>query len=133
MVKPKLLIILVNVGSKLVQKITIIKTFLKLHQQLNSENKNKPLTVKQSKKVFYSLQTNETTVYDDIDHNVTENSFGVLRGPMSYISNISAPGGLSIDSLNIKKSYQYMKLVVSVFCVTTDQYLSFPSKNNFSY
>ena len=80
-----------------------LKCFENYMNSLNSEKKNKTITVNELKEALYSLKTNKSAVYDDIIYNVVKNCFGVLCDPLLHIVNLSSSSGIFTDSLKILK------------------------------
>ena len=93
-----------NIGIKLTQKIPQPLTRIESYtNRVNSEMKNKTITVNELKEAFYYLKTNKNPCYGDISYNVVKNGFKELYDPLLHIFNLSSSSGIFWDSLKIGK------------------------------
>ena len=59
------------------------------------------LTIKEVKQAFFSLKTNESPGFDEINFNVIKNSFNELNMPLKYLFEMFLESGIFPDKLKI--------------------------------
>ena len=91
-----------NIGPNLASKIPkATKPFLDFVKQAPTTMAQKELSVSELKEAFFSLKSNKSSGYDDINFNVVGKCFGELNEPLLYVFNSSLEHGVFPDSLKI--------------------------------
>ena len=79
-----------NIGKNLASKVPNASTpFEYFVNKSDFVMETKPLSMNELKDTFYSLESNKSPGYDDINYDVIKKCFGILCEPLKYLFNLS--------------------------------------------
>ena len=94
----------VNVGPNLASKIQCTdKKFEDFLTKSITILQRKDLSDNELKDAFYSLKTNKSSGYDDINFDAIRNAFGSLIKPLKHVFSLSLTKGIFPDKLKIAR------------------------------
>ena len=93
-----------NIGPNLAKNIpTAAKPFQSYISQVNTTMSEYPLSINELKEAFFSLKSNKSPGYDEINFNIVRKCFGQLNKPLMYLFSMSLENGIFPDSLKLAK------------------------------
>ena len=81
------------------------------------------LSEEEFKKAFFSLKSNKSNGFDDINANVVKQIYTLIKRPLIYIFNCSIQKGIFPLNSKLHVSHLYLNLVKKPSYQITDQYL----------
>ena len=85
----------------------------------------KSLSINELKEALFSLKTNKSPRYDDINFNVAKKCFGEINEPLKHLFNLSLENGTFSEKMKIAKVIPLFKKAILKTLQTTTQYLFF--------
>ena len=93
-----------NVGRNLAKKVpNSSNSFTNFLNQTHSIMKKNSLSINELKETFFSLKTNKSPGYDDINFNVVKKCFGEINEPLKHLFNLSLENGIFPEKMKIAK------------------------------
>ena len=89
-----------NLAKDIYPSLVTFETYLKRFHKNQKEN---DLTINELKEAFFSLKTNKSPGYDDINFNVIRPCFGSLRKSLLHVFSQSLKTGIFPDELKIAR------------------------------
>ena len=89
-----------NLAKDIYPSLVTFETYLKRFHKNQKEN---DLTINELKEAFFSLKTNKSPGYDDINFNVIRQCFGSLHKPLLHVFSQSLKTGVFPDELKIAR------------------------------
>ena len=93
-----------NVGPNLTKKVpNSSNSFTSFLNQTHSIMEKNSLSINELKEAFFSLKTNNSPGYDDINFNVVKKCFGETNEPLKHLFNLSLENGIFPEKMKIAK------------------------------
>ena len=93
-----------NFGPNLAKKVpNSSNSFTSFLNQTHSIMKKNSLSINQLKEALFSLKTNKSPGYDDINFNVVKKCFGEINEPLRHLFNLSLENGIFPEKMKIAK------------------------------
>ena len=93
-----------NVGPNLAKKVpNSSNSFTSFLNQTHSIMEKNLLSINQLKEAFFSLKTNKSPRYDDINFIVVKKCFGEINEPLRHLFNLSLENGIFPEKMKIAK------------------------------
>ena len=93
-----------NVGPNLAKKVpNSSKSFTSFLNQTHSIMEKNSLSINELNEDFFSLKTNKSPGYDNINFNVVKKCFGEINEPLKHLFNLSLENGIFPEKMKIAK------------------------------
>ena len=93
-----------NVGPNLAKKVpNSSNSFTSFLNQTHSIMEKNSLSINELKETFFSLKTNKSPGYDDINFNVVKKCFGEINVPLKHLFNLLLENGIFPEKMKIAK------------------------------
>ena len=92
------------VGPNLAKKVpNFSNSFTSFLNQTQSIMEKNSLSINELKEAFFSLKTNKSPGYDDINYNVVKKCFGEINEPLKHLFNLSLENGIFPEKMKVAK------------------------------
>ena len=93
-----------NVGPNIAKKVpNSSNSFTSFLNQTHSIMEKNSLSINELKETFFSLKTNKSPGYDDINFNVAKKCFGEINVPLKHLFNLLLENGIFHEKMKIAK------------------------------